>query len=51
MNPTELSVREEADIISMGYGQKKFYASEAVPPTSVGVPSQRPLAPSVTYVG
>ena len=32
----------------MGCGKKKLNASVAVPPAPVRVPSQRPLAPSVT---
>jgi hypothetical protein len=34
----------------MGYGQKKLSVSVAVPPAPVRVPSQRPLAQSVTSV-
>ena len=34
----------------MGCGQKKLSVSVAVPPAPVRVPSQRPLAPSVSSV-
>ena len=34
----------------MGCGQKKLLVSVVVPPAPVRVPSQRPLAPSVTSV-
>ena len=35
---------------AMGCGQKKLSVSVAVPPAPVRVPSQRPLAPSVSSV-
>ena len=35
---------------AMGCGQKKLSFSVAVPPAPVRVPSQRPLAPSVSSV-
>ena len=35
---------------AMGFRQIKLYASVAVPPAPIRVPSQRPLGPSVTSV-
>ena len=47
------SGREKEGLVvhgAMGCGQKKLSVSVAVPPAPVRVPSQRPLAPSVSSV-